>query len=122
MYYQNRVKAQYTQTEPSLADQAGARETDLNVIVGRMIPGGMVPGLKGPGIYADWTGVPTDLRGLFEQGRSLIQKRGELPEQLRDIPLDALMRLTNEQLAAIMAPPKQTNEPKPTNEPPKEQP
>lgn len=115
-YRENKQRARTITTTPTLTDQAAARETDINVIVGRMLPGGVVPGLKGPGIYMDWTGVPTELRGLFEQGRSLVKHRKELPEILQDMPLQQLLTLTNEQIANILRPPAKPAD-QPTGEP-----
>lgn len=118
-YHQNKARARTFTTTPTLTDQAAARETDINVIVGRMLPSGTIPGLKNPGIYADWTSVPTDLRGLFEQARSLVKHRRELPEELRHIPLEQLVHLTNEQIVRILTPAQPDKQTPPTEDKPK---
>lgn len=110
----NRIKARTWTNTPSKTDQSQANETDLNIIVGRMLSTGTVPGRGGEPLYVDWTQLPRDLRGMIEMGRSLVTRQGQLPPQLQHIPIDQLLTLTNQQIADILAPPnnKPTDEPK----------
>lgn len=103
-WQQNRVRARTVTTEPTKADQSQAAETDINVIVGRMLPSGTVPGHGGTPIYADWTTVPTDLAGLFEQARAMERHRKNLPKELQQISIEELLTLTPQQLQAKLTP------------------
>lgn len=89
---------------PSLTDQSQAKATDINIIVTQFLRTGQAP-QGNPGQYADFTELPTDLRGFIEMGRSIAQHKAALPEQLKDVPLEYLVRMTNEQINAMLKPP-----------------
>lgn len=92
-------------TEPSLADQSGARETDINVIVGRYgITGAATQTTKSP-MYGDFTNFPNDLRDMIETSRTMEDLRERLPDQLKGKPLEELLTLTPDQLNDILKPP-----------------
>jgi len=99
---------------PSLTDQAGARDTDINVIVGQFLVHGQVPGAKGQPLYEDFTQLPKDLRGFIEMGRTLKDNQKKLPEKLQGIPLAELVGMTTEKINAILKPPEEKKENKET--------
>lgn len=114
MYYkQNRKRAKTVNTEPTLTDQSQARETDINVIVGRFVRGvAAAPGTPDkPLTGADWTQMPTDLRGYIETSRDYLRHKNALPEQLRNIPIEKLVYMTTDELTSILTPPAPTPEP-----------
>lgn len=100
----NRVLARTINTEPTLTDQAAARDTDINVIVKSFKVTGMVPGKNEPGTYADFTAYPRDLREMMEMARGLRQQMQKLPPQLRNLGPEQLLALTPEQLKKILTP------------------
>jgi len=106
MYYQkNRLRAQTVNTEPTMTEQSGAAATDINLIVKSFKVTGRVPGATTAPIAGDFTGLPQDLRGMIETSRSIKAKRGNLPKALREMPIEELLTLTTDKLAAILAPP-----------------
>lgn len=112
-YHENRKRARITDKTPSLTDQSQARETDINVIIPRFLKTGIAPGGAQP-ISGDFTHLPIDLRGFIEAARSMDKHRAELPKELRELPTEELLGLTNEQLQNKLSPPA------PPPEPPKE--
>lgn len=93
-------------TEPTMTDQSGVEDSDINVIVKRYGVYGTVPsGMKQPQFGQDTSDWPTDLAQAMEVARSLNTLRQNLPEQLRNMRDDELMALTPEQIVAIIKPP-----------------
>ena len=90
--------------EPTLTDQSAAKATDINIIVNQFLRTGQQPAGRQKH-YADFTELPTDLRGFIEMGRSIAKHQAELPEQLREIPVEYLVRMSNEQINAMLTPP-----------------
>lgn len=113
-YIDRKKKLATRTTKPTKTDQSMAKDTDLNVIVGKFLKGQLPTGAPIEPVYGDFTRYPDDLRGFIKTARELNQHRAELPEKLRDMPVEQLMALTNEQLTAILTPPA------PSPEPPKE--
>jgi len=111
LYEQNKARAVYNNTDPTETDQSQAKDTDINVIVGRFGIGRLAPGTKVPPIYADLTDMPRDLRGFIETARNLDTLREKLPEQLRGQNVDELLALTPEQIHGILFPPKPATPP-----------
>lgn len=112
-YYQrNRAKARTKTTQPSLTDQSQARETDINIIVGRMLHSGTAPGAFGQPISGDFTNLPTDLRGFIHTSRKLRLHLAKLPKQLHDLTPEQLLALTPAELKNKLTPPAPTPEPK----------
>jgi hypothetical protein len=106
-----RAKARtYTDLEkdPTLTDQSQANDTNINVIVKRYGVHAQAPGGSTPPIYGDFTGLPTDLRGMIETARTINEQRERLPKALQDMPIEELLSLTNEQLTTILTPPAKT--------------
>jgi len=101
-------------TEPTLTDQSQAQATDINIIVTQFLRTGHAPQAR-QGQYGDFTQLPTDLRGFIEMGRSISKHQNELPEQLREIPIEYLVRMTNEQINDILRPPEEPAEVKKDN-------
>lgn len=91
--------------KPSLTDQSQAKDTDINIIVNRFLKTGTAPGAPVAPIHGDFTELPQDLRAFIETSRTIHKHRNRLPEQLRNMPVDELMRLTPDALARILAPP-----------------
>lgn len=120
IYQRNKARAIYRNTEPTMTDQAGAKETDINVIVGRFMVSNQLPTTGQEPIYGDFTNLPEDLRGFIETAQSLAEKRAELPEALRDMPIEELLALTPEELTNKLTPPAPTpdnDNKEPNNEP-----
>lgn len=115
-YIANKLNAIHNNTEPSMADQSQARDTDINVIIGRFGIGHMAKGNGKVPMYEDFSDMPRDLRGYIEQARGLETLRERLPEQLKNQKLDELLSLTPQQIHGLLFP--QT--PAPTPEAPKE--
>lgn len=99
-------------TKPTLTDQAGARDTDINVIVKRYTISGQAPGAGRPKVYADFTAFPQDLREMIDMQKNLEKLRQGLPENLRNLPLDQLTNLTTDQLTAMLPKPAEPPAPK----------
>lgn len=112
-YAENKARARTHNTDPSLTDQSQARETDINVIVGRYGISGQLPQGGSQPMYGDFSKLPTELRDFIELGRTLDQRRAELPAELRDLPTDELLALTPEQLTNKLTPPAPTPAPQP---------
>ncbi|WNK12988.1 MAG: internal scaffolding protein [Microvirus sp.] len=111
-YQKNRIKARTVNHQPTLTDQAGARDTDINVIVKQFLVHGQMPGTtKQPIPDADFTRLPTDLRGFIDLGRSIQDNKAKLPPSLQGMSTDKLLALTPEELKIILAPP-ETEKPK----------
>lgn len=106
MKYLERREATRTRTTmPTRTDQSGAKDTDINVIVGRFLKTGMVPGAQGQAMGGDFTNLPLDLRAYIETARSLDKIRTRLPKELREKPIEELLRLTTHELTTILTPP-----------------
>lgn len=105
-YRRNKSRAVYEETMPSLADQSGANDTNINVIVKRYAQTGIVPGNTRSPMGGDFTSLPEDLRSMIETSRSLKETRKRLPEGLRDMPVEQLLTLTTDELTRILTPPK----------------
>lgn len=93
-----------TNTEPTMTDQSGAADTDINLIVKRYGVFGQAPGAATEPVYGDFADLPIDLREKIELIRSIPQLQRSLPEQLATRSLQDLASLTNEQLTAILQP------------------
>lgn len=105
MSYRDRKAAAITYTtEPTLTDQAAARDTDINVIVAQFTIHGQVPGQTGQPMYDDFTQLPSDLRGFIERSRELETAKAKLPDALKKLSIDALLGLTTAQLTDILTP------------------
>ena len=96
-------------TEPTLTDQSGARDTDINVIVGKFGIG-QVHQEPDPGMYGDFSEYPTDLRSFIEKARSVDELREGLPPELKTIPLDELLYLSPDDILAKLQPAEQPAE------------
>lgn len=104
-YQRNKLLAKTKTTKPSLTDQAGARETDINVIVKQFTVSGRANGTTTEPMYQDFSELPRDLRGFIEMGRGLTENAAKLPKQLRDLAPEELFSLTKEQITAKLTPP-----------------
>lgn len=111
IYHDNKARARTRNTQPTLTDQSQARETDINVIVGRYGISGQVPAPAQEPMYGDFSNVPTDLRAAIETARQLETHRKQLPQQLAEMPLEQILALTPEQLTNILTPPAPTPAP-----------
>lgn len=107
----NKKLAVFTNTEPTMTDQASARDTDINVIVTQFGIHGQAPGGADQPIYGDFTEFPTDLRETIEMGKRLAYHKGKLPDALKDMPIDELLALTPETLRAKLTPADKPAEP-----------
>lgn len=107
-YAENKLKARTINTQPTMTDQAGARDTDINVIVGKFAITGRVPGSSTEPLSGDFSNLPTDLAGFIHSARNLKRLQRELPEPLRKLPMEKLLTLTNTELTNILTPPAPT--------------
>lgn len=89
----------------SLADQSQADETNINVILRKYGVTGVATGVAGPPQYLDHTQLPEDLREAYDQIRSIGRLRDQLPDSLRERPMNELNALTLEELNTILHPP-----------------
>lgn len=110
-YYVNRRKARTVNNDPTETDQSQAAETDINVIVRNFMKHGQATGPAEQPMYGDWTDMPTNLRDFIETSRTLARNRNDLPQALRDLPIEQLLSLPVEDLKVLINPPKQ-EEPK----------
>lgn len=101
---ERRAKGRTTNDDPTMTDQSQASETDLNIIMKRYGTTGTVPGAPGEPLYGDFTNLPTDLRGMIEESRSVQKRRDQLPAELKAMPIEELLALTPEQLTTILTP------------------
>jgi hypothetical protein len=115
-YIANKLKAVHNNTEPTETDQSQARDTDINVIIGRFGIGHMAKGNGKVEMYEDFTDLPRDLRGYIEQARGLDTLRERLPEQLKTHKLDELLQLTPQQIHGLLFPQTPANRPEPQQE------
>lgn len=104
---ERKAKGRTTNNEPTLTDQSMAKDTDINVIVGKFGVVGKVPGQTEPPMYGDFTTLPNDLRGFLDRAKSLESLRQKLPVQLRDKTPEELAALTPDELKNILTPPAQ---------------
>jgi len=112
-YARNKLLAVYVNTQPSKTDQAGSKDTDINIIVRSHMVSGKAPGGTKPPMYEDFSQLPTDLRSMIETTRGIAQLRRSLPDALKEKPVEELLRLTAKDIQTIMNPP----EPKPELKP-----
>lgn len=115
-YAINKARARTVTTKPSLTDQSQARETDINVIVGRFLKTGTAPGGKPP-IYGDFTQLDGDLREMIERARTLHKERAKLPKELQNLPIEELLALSPDKLKDILTPPAPSPADKPADKP-----
>lgn len=104
-YRENKQKAIYINDEPTMTDQSQGHETDINVIVGKYGINGTAAGATGQPMYADWTEFPNDLRDWIETGRRIDSIRDQLPEPLREMPIEQILALQPDELTNILKPP-----------------
>lgn len=105
IFQANKRRAITHTTKPTETDQSQARDTDINVIVKQFLVHGQAPGHNKQPINADFTQLPTDLRGFIEMGQSLAELKAKLPDQVRELPTEELLALTPEQLLNKLTPP-----------------
>lgn len=104
-YAANKIAARTVNNEPTMTDQAAARDTDINVIVKQFTQHGQMPGKTGQPLYEDWTDMPDDLREYIETSRAIAQHHARLPEQLRSMSTEELLALTPQELRNKLTPP-----------------
>lgn len=98
---------------PSEADQSGAEDTDINVIVKRYGVYGTIPqGSKIPRYGEDLSEIPTDLRDMIHTARTLETLRGQLPDALKSINIEDLITMDPKAISDILNPPAKKSEEK----------
>lgn len=121
VYQRNKARSLIFTKGPSKTDQSQAKDTDINVIVGKFSITRRVPGSDTQPMSGDFSNLPTDLREMIETSRDMRRRRAELPKELRDLPIEELLTKTPAELAAILKPPAPTPAPPPAPTPaPKE--
>jgi len=101
-----------TNTDPTMTDQSGSDDTDINLIIKRYGVYGTAPGAATPQQYGDFADLPTDLAEGIKLIRSQKDLVGKLPPELQTMSIEELMTLTHDQLTEILAPPAPTPVPK----------
>nr|QJB20023.1 MAG: internal scaffolding protein [Microvirus sp.] len=97
--------------DPSKADQSGAEDTDINVIVKRYGVYGTIPQSNKTAKFGeDFSELPDDLRGMIETARSLSFHQGELPVALQVLTVEDLMTYDAKALAELLKPKQETKE------------
>ncbi|QXP08023.1 MAG: internal scaffolding protein [Arizlama microvirus] len=110
---ERRAAARTINNEPTLTDQSGAAETDLNIILARYMQSGTLMSHNKEPMYEDWTDLPEDFRGFIETGRQIEALTLQLPDALKKYSVQQLLSMTNEQITGILKPPvTPTDEPK----------
>lgn len=100
----NKARAIYIDNTPTMTDQAGARDCDINVIVKQFNVHGQLPGSEKDPIYADFSELPQDYRDMLHQARDVERLRRNLPGELSNLPLDILAALTPDEVRAKLKP------------------
>lgn len=103
-YARNKERAKTINNEPTLTDQSQAENTDINIIVTQFMRTGQAPQGAQP-VYADYSEFPTDLKSMFDMARNVKEQVEALPVQLQGIPLEQLVRMTTEQINAMLPKP-----------------
>lgn len=111
----NKNRGKTSQKKPTLTDQSGAKDSDLNVIVKKFISTATLPGTTKTAMYGDFTELAGDLRELIERTRAVEKLRGKLPEALQNLSMQDLVEMDPKALSDIL-------KPKPTEQPPAEEP
>lgn len=106
----NNINPETGELMPSLTDQSQARDSDINVIVGRFLKTGHAAA-PGKPMYGDFTQLPEDLRGFLRTAQSLAHYQQRLPEALRDLTTEQLLLLTPQEIATRLQPPTQPENP-----------
>lgn len=111
-YHDNKARARTKTVNPTLTDQSQTNDTDINKIVPRFLASGTLPGAPKPPIYGDFTEAPNSLRHALHMVKraKLLQER--LPEPLKGMNIDALTRLTIDEIKTKLAPPADPPAPK----------
>lgn len=100
----NKARGRTVNTRPTKTDQAGARETDLNIIVSRFLTTGTVPGHAGTPLNGDFTNLPRDYRDMIHQARSIERLRGQLPKELANLTISDLVEMSDDALVGYLKP------------------
>ncbi|WNK13085.1 MAG: internal scaffolding protein [Microvirus sp.] len=110
-YKARKEDAVYMDKSPTMTDQAGANETDINVIVQRHSISHQAPGAMTEPTYGDFMYLPTTLKEALDVARSSKRLQEQLPPQLQGISLEELLALTPEQLTSKLTPVEQPKPP-----------
>lgn len=117
MYAFNKIRTRTITTQKTKTDQSQAKDTDINVIVGRFLHTGTVPAPDQRPFYGDFSELPGDLRGFLDRARTLEHHRKQLPKALQHLTTEELLTLTPKALKDIMEPPAPTPAPTPATPP-----
>lgn len=101
IYRTNAARARTTDKTPTLTDQAGAKDTDINIIVGRYGIGHSAPGTSKQPMFGDFSELPTDLRGMIEKARELDMLRDKLPPEYQHLSTQELLSTDPRKLLQI---------------------
>lgn len=100
----NKNRGKTTNTAPSQTDQAGAKDSDLNVIVKKFLQGGTMPGASKKPHYGDFSRLPRDLRGFINNARAIENLRGSLPKELAALTVEDLVLMDDQALVDYLKP------------------
>jgi len=104
IYQLTRLRARTKNTQPTLTDQSGAKDTDINIIVKQFLGTGQAPGNAQTPMHADFTQYPEDLRRIHRSGTQTPEHIGKLPPELKGLTLDELTHLQTRELLAKLVP------------------
>lgn len=112
-YLARKISLATSDATPTMADQSGADDTDINVIVKRYGVYGTVPQGKAQPLYGqDFSELPDNLREAMDLVRGLGDLKKQLPEGLESLTLEELITYSPEAIANIVNP-----KPKPEEKP-----
>lgn len=94
-------------TKPTMTDQSGQNDADINTIVKTYAVTGQAPGAQRQGFYADLTQIPRDLKEMIDLAKDMETHRRKLPEKLQTLELDDLLYMTSAEIMEIMKPPEE---------------
>lgn len=101
-YERNKAASRIRNSGKSMTDQSQAEATNINVIVRRFM--GQLPPPRAMPMTGDFTNFPTDLRTAIELAKSMRQAKARLPQQLRSLSDDELLKLSADDIAAKLKP------------------
>ncbi|AXH75814.1 MAG: internal scaffolding protein [Microviridae sp.] len=90
--------------DPSMTDQSGSNDTDINTIVKRYGTYGTMPQSNQQPVYGDVADQPTDLRDRIALIRSIPNIKAGLPKELESLTLEEVLALTPAELTSKLTP------------------
>lgn len=102
-YAENKARSKIITIGETMADQAGAEATDINVIVKKMAATGSMPTSTKQPFYADMSELPNNLRDMLEMGKQVDNHRAQLPKALQHLTTGELINTDPKQLQRMIS-------------------